>query len=214
MLGYSDLLLNTRLSAEQQPLAAKIGQYVRRTRSLVASLISFARHTPAPKIPLDLNTLVRTAVKLTEPHWKSLELDVQTSFDSTLPKVVGDSNQLLQVCLQLIGNALHVLSERDGTVLTVSTEQNAGTCLLRIVTPILSPTGMEQQGVCSPLEPEDAMGLTACQGIVQEHHGRVFRERRESGSITLCMELPAAVLAPAPTKQPTAPVMWQSQPSA
>src|SRR5215469_4579904 len=214
MLGYSDLLLNTRLSAEQQPLAAKIGQYVRRTRSLVASLISFARHTPAPKIPLDLNTLVRTAVKLTEPHWKSLELDVQTSFDSTLPKVVGDSNQLLQVCLQLVGNALHVLSERDGTVLTVSTEQNAGTCLLRIVTPALLPTGMEQQGVCSPLEPEDALGLTACQGIVQEHHGRVFRERRESGSIMLCVELPAAVLAPVPTKQPTAPVMWQSQPSA
>src|SRR5215469_10672235 len=71
MLGYSDLLLNTHLTGEQQPLATKIGQYVRRTRSLVASLISFARLAPAPKIPLDLNTLARTAVKLTEPHWKS-----------------------------------------------------------------------------------------------------------------------------------------------
>jgi signal transduction histidine kinase len=212
MLGYSDLLLNTRLTAEQQPLAAKIGQYVRRTRSLVASLISFARHVPAPKIPLDLNTLVRTAVKLAEPHWKSLELDVQTSFDSTLPKVVGDSNQLLQVCLQLIGNALHVLSERGGTVLAVSTELNAGSCLLRIVTQ--SPTGTEPESVCSPLDPEDALGLTACQGIVQEHQGRVLREQREAGSLMLCMELPAALAAPAPTKQPTGPVMWQSQPSA
>ena len=38
MLGYSDMLLSTPLTAEQQPLAAKIGQYVRRTKSLVASL--------------------------------------------------------------------------------------------------------------------------------------------------------------------------------
>ena len=50
MLGYSDLLLNTKLSEGQQPLAAKIGQYVRRTKSLVASLISFARQTPAPRL--------------------------------------------------------------------------------------------------------------------------------------------------------------------
>jgi hypothetical protein len=72
MLGYSDLLLGTPLNAAQQPLATKIGQYVRRTRSLVASLISFARQAPVPKTALDLNTLARTAVKLSEPHWKSL----------------------------------------------------------------------------------------------------------------------------------------------
>lgn len=214
MLGYSDLLLNTQLSTAQQPLAARIGQYVRRTRSLVASLISFSRHAPAPKIPLDLNTLARTAVKLNEPHWKSLGIDVRTSFDSTLPKVMGDSNQLLQVCLQILGNALHVLNERGGTVLTVSTEQIGGTCLLKIVTQPLSPTGTEQTTVCSPLDPEDSLGLSACQGILQAHQGRVYRDRREDGSLLLCMELPVAAATLAQAKQPTAPVMWQSQPSA
>src|SRR6202007_1721371 len=111
MLGYSDLLLSTPLSPQQQTLAARIGQYVRRTRSLVASLISFARQAPTPKTSLDLNTLARTAVKLSEPHWKPMQLDVQTSFDPTLSKVLGDSNQLLQVCLQLVSNGLHVLTE-------------------------------------------------------------------------------------------------------
>ena len=214
MLGYSDLLLNTPLTAEQKPLAAKIGQYVRRTKSLVASLISFARQAPAPKAPLDLNTLARTAVKLTEPHWKALEFEVQTRFDAALPKVMGDSNQLLQVCLQLIGNCLHVSSERDGNVLTVSTQQNAGTCLLQIAAQALSPVGTEQKPVCSPVDPEDALGMSACQGILQEHHGRVFRERREDGSLLLCMELPAAVPAPRTAKEPTVPVMWQSRPYA
>ena len=213
MLGYSDLLINTPLTSEQKPMAAKIGQYVRRTRSLVASLISFARQAPAPKAPLDLNTLARTAVKLTEPHWKALEFDVQTRFDGTLPKVLGDSNQLLQVCLQLIGNCLHVLSERGGSILTVSTERNAGTCLLQVATQALPRAGTEQNAVCSPVDPEDALGMSACQGILQEHRGRVFRERREDGSLFLCMELPATVHSPEPAKGPTVPVLWRSQPS-
>ena len=89
MLGYSDMLFSTPLTAEQQPLAAKIGQYVRRTKSLVASLISFARQAPAPKSPLDLNTLARTAVKLTQPQWEALEIEVRTQFDPALPKSWG-----------------------------------------------------------------------------------------------------------------------------
>ena len=98
MLGYSDMLLSTPLTADQEPIAAKIGQYVRRTKSLVASLISFARQTPTPKTPIDLNTLGRTAVKLTQPQWKAMNIEVRTQFDAELPKVLGDPNQLLQVC--------------------------------------------------------------------------------------------------------------------
>jgi hypothetical protein len=62
MMGYSDLLLNTGLNPEQRAQAVKIGQHARRTRSLVASLLSFAKHTPATRTPIDLNTLLRTAV--------------------------------------------------------------------------------------------------------------------------------------------------------
>ena len=214
MLGYSDLLLSTPLTTEQKPVAEKIGQYVRRTKSLVASLISFARQAPAPKSSLDLNTLVRTSIKLAEPHWKTMEFDVKTSFDATLPKVLGDSNQLLQVCLQLFSNCLHVLSERGSRVLTVSTEHSAGNCVLKIVTQVLPSSGKEPKPPSSPLDPEDSLGLSACQGILQEHGGRIVRERREDGSLLLCMELPAIGLAPANMKQPTVPVLWQSQPSA
>ena len=208
MLGYSDLLLNTPLSASQQPLAAKIGQHVRRTKSLVASLISFARQAPAPKTQIDLNTLVRTAIKLTEPHWKSAELDVRSRFDTTLPKVLGDSNQLLQVCVQLVSNGLHALNEGGGSILTVSTEQNTGTCQLKIVTHAASA----EIEPSSPADSDDSLGLTACQGIVQEHNGRVVRELREDGTLLLCMELPA--LDPRASKEPTVTATWQPQPSA
>ena len=214
MLGYSDMLLSTPLTAEQRPLAAKIGQYVRRTTSLVASLISFARQAPAPKSPVDLNTLARTAVKLAQPQWAALEIEVRTQFDPALPKVWGDSNQLLHVCLQLIANCLHVLSERGGRVLTVSTQPQAGTSVLLIATEPMSSTPLVGTQQSSPVDPEDGLGLSTCQGILQEHCGQLLSQRREDGAILLRVELPVTESAPAKAKDSTVPVLWQSQPYA
>ena len=214
MLGYSDLLLNTPLTAEQQPLAAKIGQYVRRTKSLVASLISFARQGPAPKTPIDLNTLARTAVKLAQPQWSALEIEVRTKLDAALPKVLGDSNQLLQVCLQLVGNCLHVLTERGGKILTVSTERHAGVCILQIATEAMPVTPSVDPHVSSPVDPEDGLGLSACQAILQEHQGRVSREREEDDAVLFRVELPATEPVASTTKESTLPVLWQSRPYA
>jgi len=213
MLGYSDMLLSTRLTAEQQPLAAKIGQYVRRTKSLVASLISFARQAPAPKNPIDLNTLARTAVKLTQPQWEALAIEVRTQFDATLPKVLGDSNQLLQVCLQLVANCLHLLSERGGRVLTMSTEWQAGTAVLLIATESI-PVASSLNNSSFPVDPDDGLALSACEGILQEHRGQISRERREDGSTLLRVELPITESAPARSKDSTVPALWQSRPYA
>jgi len=212
MLGYSDMLLSTQLTPEQQPIAAKIGQYVRRTKSLVASLISFARQAPAPKTPVDLNTLARTAVKLTQAQWEALEIEVRMQFDATLPKVMGDSNQLLQVCLQLIGNCLHVMSERGGKVLTVSTQRQPGISVLQLATEPLVPASGDL--AAAPVDTEDGLGLSACQGILQEHRGHVSVERREDGATLLRVELAAAESAPAKAKESTVPVLWQSRPYA
>jgi signal transduction histidine kinase len=211
LLGYSDLLQSTSLTPEQYPLAAKIGQHVRRTKSLVASLISFARQTPAPKTPVDLNTLARTAVKLSQPQWEPLGIKVETRFDGELSRVVGDSNQLLQVCLQLVGNCIHALSERGGGVLSVCTQRCAGNAVLEISTDAAPAT---PEASPATTYPEGSLGLSACQGILQEHHGEVSRERRDDGSLLLRVELPATVPAPVKSKEATVPVLWQSQPYA
>jgi len=210
MLGYSDMLLSTSLSAEQHPLAARIGQHVRRTKSLVASLISFARQAPAPKGPVDLNTLARTAVKLTQSQWEPLGIKINTQFDPTLPKVLGDSNQLFQVCLQLVANSLHLLDERGGRGLTVSTEQHECMAVLQIATEPMSPAGLASNST----DPEDGLGLSACQGILQEHRGQILCQRGEDGAIMLRVELPITESAPSKPKTSTVPVMWQSQPYA
>jgi signal transduction histidine kinase len=212
LLGYSDLLLSTPLTAEQQPLAVKIGQHVRRTKSLVASLISFARQVPAPRTPVDLNVLARTAVKLTQSQWQSLKVEVLTEFDPTLPRVLGDSNQLLQVCLQLLGNCLHFMSEQGGSVIRLRTELQHGACVLQITT--TPRIASAENSTASLGDPEQGLGLSACQGILQEHRGQLSSEARADGALLLRVELPATDSLPVRSKDSTVPALWQSRPFA
>jgi signal transduction histidine kinase len=208
MLGYSELLLSTPLTNDQQSLATKIGHHVRRTKSLVASLISFARQGPAPKTAIDLNTLTRTAVKLSEPQLQSLKIAVHTNFDAALPKIVGDSNQILQVCLQLIGNCLHVMSEHRDGVLIVNTSRDSGICVVELHAAAANAGSNE-----SATYGEEDLALSACRGILQEHHGSLTRKSTGNGTTVLRVELPAMEF-PAALTVPTVPVLQQSQPFA
>ena len=93
-------------------------------------------------------------------------------------------------------------------MLTVSTERNKDTSVLQIATEPLP-------GNSSSVDPEDSLGLNACQGILQEHRGRISQERREDGSMVLRVELPITASAPSRTQpESTVPVLWQSRPYA
>lgn len=208
MMGYSDILLSTPLSENQQTMAVKIGHYIRRTRLLVSSLISFARQGSSVRTPLDLNGLARTAVKLTQPQWERMKIQVRTQFDPTLPRVFADSNLLLQVCLQSIGNCLYALSEFGGNVMTVSAEGQSGQCLLQFTA----------ETAPRPEQADDAiigtLGLATCRKILQDHQGHLEQGRQPDGSLVLRMYLPAIEAASAKTKEAAVPVSWQPQPSA
>lgn len=206
MLGYSDLLLSTQLTPQQNALAARIGQHVRRTKSLVASLLSFAKQAPPSKSPVDLNTLVRTAVKLVQPQCEVLKVAVHFELDSQLPKVFGDSNQLLQVCSQILGNALHLLSEHGGHTLTIVTQRREGIVRLQVSEDSPVPDG-------AAANPMDTLGLSACLGIVQEHRGRLSCEERAELGPTIVVELPANDVATGVKVSP-ATLLARSLPSA
>jgi signal transduction histidine kinase len=214
MLGYSELLLGTQLTPTQQTLAVKIGQYVRRTKSLVAGLLSIARKGPSKKTLVDLNTLVRTAVKVTQPQWEGLKIEVRMELDDSLPKIVGDSNQLLQVCLQIVGNALYALEEKGGRALTLVTEHHGDTAALQVSEGTLRPGSFAVSPPLRSLAPGDHLGLSACQPIVQEHQGRILCQSLEHGATVVRVELPVSASATAKVSGAGVPALRPSRPSA
>jgi signal transduction histidine kinase len=196
MLGYSELLAESGLTEEQRTLAAKIAQQVRRTRILIASLLNFARQVPGEKIPVDLNTIVQTAIKLHQPQFSSHHVELQVNLTPNLPQISGDPNQLLQVFLHVASNALHALEEVGGGIFSIKTQRKENAIVLEFSDN--GPGAGEPDRVFDPFYTIRAvgqgpgLGLSACYGIVQEHQGVILCTNRMEGGTTVSIELPAA----------------------
>jgi signal transduction histidine kinase len=196
MLGYADLLAETPLKDEQRVLADKIAQQVRRTKGLVSSLLSFAQQVPAEKILLDMNALAQTAVKLSQPQLRARGIKVHTDLASDLPQILGDSNQLLQVCLHITNNALQAMAQTGG-VLSVSTRRHDQFVQLEFSDD--GPGAQEPDRVfdpfytTKPIGQGTGLGLSACYGIIQEHKGKILCQNGPQGGAIFRIELPAVV---------------------
>lgn len=194
MLGYSDLLSSTQLNNEQRSLAVKIEQQVRRTKALVASLLSFAKQVPGDKGPLDMSALVQTALNLCQPQIRTKNIEIHNKLATDLPAILGDSTQLLQVCLHIVSNALHALEDVGRGVLTVTTSHAEGRVIVEFAD--TGPGAEEPEKVFDPFyttRPAGkgmGLGLSACYGIVQDHKGRIVCENQVEGGAVFRIELP------------------------
>jgi two-component system NtrC family sensor kinase len=195
ILGYSELLTATNLSLQQRTLVDKITQQVQRTKSLVASLLSFARQVPSEKRPLDLSTLALTGVKLVQPQFHQRKIELHTELAQNLPPVLGDSNQLLQVCLHILNNAVQALAEVGGGNLSIKTSCENGHVVLEVAD--TGPGAREPERVFDPFYTTKpvghgaGLGLSASYGIVQEHNGKIFCDNKPEGGAVFRIELPA-----------------------
>jgi signal transduction histidine kinase len=196
MLGYSELLAESGLSEEQQTLASKIAQQVRRTRALISSLLNFARQVPAEKIQVDLNSVLQTAAKLYQPQFSVHGVKVQLDLAPDLPPISGDPNQLLQVFLHIAGNTLQGLEEVGGGTFLVKSRRGDNTITLEFSDngPGARDAERDADTFHSMRSPgrDSGLGLSACYGIVQDHHGRILCSNRVEGGTTIRVELPIA----------------------
>jgi signal transduction histidine kinase len=195
MLGYAELLTATELTPEQRSLAAKISQQTKRVRSLVSSLLSFAKQVPSSKTPVDVNAILQTCLKMSQPQMEVAHVTHSIEMANPLPRVQADSNQLLQVFSHIINNAVNAMSERGGSV-TISTRSEGDLVVIQFAD--TGPGLAEPARVFDPFYTTRpvgqgiGLGLSACYGIIQQHGGKISGRNRESGGAIFQVELPAA----------------------
>lgn len=195
MMGYSDLLAATPLSESQRSMVEKISQQVRRTRVLVGSLLSFARQLPGEKTQVNLSAIAQTAIKLVQPQLHTHKIELRSDFASDLPPIFGDSNQLLQVCIHIVNNALQALDGVPGGIVQVSTKSDGSMVLLEFADN--GPGASEPERVfdpfytTKPVGQGTGLGLSACYGIIQEHKGKIICRNRAEGGALFRIEIPS-----------------------
>ncbi len=215
ILGFSDLLVDDASIPEKaRTTAAKIRDQARRTKTLVANLLSFARQAPSERTLLDINTVVTNAAQL-----RGLDLKgsgrIELRLESVLPGVRGDGNQLMQVFFNIISNAIDAM-EPAGGVLTIKTQRDRSHVVV-----LFSDTGSglkEPQRVfdpfytTKPVGKGTGLGLSICYGLIQEHGGRIICYNRPEGGAVFRVDLPS-VTAALPAREPQLPVTAGASPS-
>ncbi|MBN2425144.1 MAG: hypothetical protein JXB44_08985 [Calditrichaceae bacterium] len=121
ILTYSCYLLKrTKDNKEIQSDLEVIVNETKRSREIVKGLLDFARQSVPKKNKADINAIINKAVAVIDNQIKAAEIDLIREFDENLPQVVVDANQLEQVFINLIVNAIQA-SEEEGSKITVST---------------------------------------------------------------------------------------------
>ena len=110
--GFSELVLeDLPLNSPQREDLELVLREAKRARSVVRRLLDFARQSESVRVRADLNEVVEDVVILTRHLLETNKIDLEMEFGKKLPWVLMDRDQIKQVVLNLLHNALHAMPQ-------------------------------------------------------------------------------------------------------
>ena len=180
----------------------RIGEQVSIANRIVTDLLDMIRDKPLKREPVRLAEVWRSAIAtVTLPA----QVSVREQGLSQLPEVQGDPNQLRQVFLNLVENAIQALGEPGWVELTATALPDAVELALEDSGPGLSPA--IRLRLFEPLMTTKArgigLGLPLVRRILERHGGSITYAPREAGARFL-LRLPLQSLGNSDATLPTA----------
>jgi two-component system NtrC family sensor kinase len=199
ILGINDLLREKAADESMQRQLELIQKQARRAAEIVQNLLTFSRPRAPRRTPIRLHDLVLHTIQLHEYSLQVNNVHVDYHAEPSLPPVLGDSNQLIQVFLNLIVNAEQAIREvRDYGKLRV--------CLEPVENSVQLSFQDDGPGIPPPILPRifdpffttkrpgrgTGLGLSICMAIMREHGGNIEARTQPEGGALFTLTFPAA----------------------
>ena len=174
-----------------------IDKEVDRCTRIVDGLLDFSRPKGKAKGRVALNALVEETLFLMKHHQRFKRLTVARELDVTLPAAMGNAEQLTQVLMALMLNAVDAMDDRGK--LTVRTGKNptrSGEVVLEVEDTGMGIPRADQSKIFEPFyttKPPGrgtGLGLSICYGIVEDHRGRMEVDSTPGRGTTFRVFLP------------------------
>jgi two-component system NtrC family sensor kinase len=210
--GYIELILaRHQLSGATRADIEKVARESERAARLVRNFLSFAREQPVDRVRVDLNQLIRRMVDLRRFDFMVGGVDLRLELDAGLPEILADSDQVQQVVVNLVNNALQAMTgQSHPKVLRIASEREGAFSRLRIEDNGPGIPGEVQARIFEPffttkeVGTGTGLGLSIAHSIMSDHQGRVFHERSDLGGAGFVLEFPVCGCVPAPEPGPEA----------
>jgi two-component system, NtrC family, sensor kinase len=158
-----------------------IDKEVDRCTRIVDGLLDFSRPKGKTKGRVALNAVVDETLFLLKHHQRFKRLTLVKELDASLPPSNANAEQLTQVLMALMLNAVDAMDDRRG-MLTVRTGKNPNLTDEVFVEIEDNGVGIPRADQSKIFEPfyttkppgrGTGLGLSICYGIVEEHRGRI-----------------------------------------
>jgi signal transduction histidine kinase len=176
-----------------------ISEEVERMASLVSDLLLFSRRSHRQVSTLDLRQELRTSFEFIQYYLRSHKIVIVQDFESDIPTVQADRQQMRQVFLNLITNACDAMP--NGGTLKVRCRVGAIAGQTAVVVEFADTgVGVQTDDLSKLWEPffttkpegkGTGLGLAICRRTVEEHRGTIEIQTGPGQGATVRITLPA-----------------------
>jgi PAS domain S-box-containing protein len=197
ILGMAELLQEGDVSEGARKQLTILHQQARRAAEIVQNLQYFAR-PPAPgRSHVNLNELIQRTVQMQAYPLRKSNITVDFLPEPSIPAVMADPNQLMQVFLNLLLNADQAIRENreKGTIrIRLSRKPDAVWIVFQDDGP-----GIAHESLAHIFDPffttkrpgrGTGLGLSICKTVLREHGGNIEAANAQDGGAIFTISLP------------------------
>ncbi|MEE9912797.1 MAG: cache domain-containing protein [Deltaproteobacteria bacterium] len=173
----------------------KIIYQTNRCKEIVQGLLDFARTPTGEMLPLQINEVIRTSLKLIKDQAIFHGIKIETRLTENLPETMGDRSRLEEVFLNLFINAADAM--KGSGKLTISTKKRSDHFIRISITD--TGEGINKELLSRIFEPffttkapgqGTGLGLSIAYGIIRKHNGTIDAECKPGKGTTFIITLP------------------------
>jgi PAS domain S-box-containing protein len=209
VVGYATMMRDMAPDPVTRERAVKVQAAAERCARIVRTFLAMARQKPEAWGPVQINQVVEGALEVAGYGLRASDVEVVLDLASDLPRVSGDSDQLILVLMNLIVNAQHALQTRSPPRrLEITTVRHNGKVRIEVsdngpgIPSGIAARIFEPFFTTKPQGAGTGIGLSVCHNIVSAHHGEIAVASRPTGGAMFTISLPASETRTPPPPEP------------
>lgn len=184
--------MSDKIDPETQNYLSAIMMECQRAKSIVQRLLKFSRASKGDTKPVDINKSLDSVIGIMEQQLKLVNIEIKRAYWPNLPEVMLDEQQMQEVFMNLIGNAVDAMA--NGGSIVISTLKRDNHIKISFKDSGCGMTDEVKKRFMEPFfttkEKGTGLGMAVCYGIIKAHNGDLMVESEVDKGTTVTVVLP------------------------
>ncbi|MBN2035080.1 MAG: GAF domain-containing protein [Deltaproteobacteria bacterium] len=148
-----------------------------RCRGIIQELLEFSREKESRKVPVNVNKIIEKALTILENEFRLRRICVEKDLSDNLPEIPLDVNQMEQVFINFLVNAMEAIPGEGSVTIRTSEDEDGRGLVIEIEDNGIGISDEYKDRIFEPFfssKPKGTgLGLPVNFGIVEKHQGRI-----------------------------------------